>query len=115
VKPSRTSLQALAVLLFLGAAGPGHAQILPRGSVNITNVGNAAIKFHIRSGTTDWTEHGIPSGGNVTFDCRCGSFEVKIATDQNEVTRTLVIGQRYRIYWSAAEKRWDVGAFTQGR
>jgi hypothetical protein len=115
VTRSRTSILALVVLAFFGLAGHGQAQILPRGSVTITNVGNAAIKFHMRSGTTDWTEQSIASGANVTFDCRCASFEVKIETDHNDVTRTLVIGQSYRIFWNGAEKRWDIGASARGR
>ena len=50
----------------------------------------------------------------MTFDCRCAAFEAKIATDKESVTRALAIGQRYRIYWNAAEKRWDIGAIAQG-
>lgn len=113
MKRSRISILVLAVLAFLGVAGHAHAQILPRGSVTITNVGNTTIKFQIRSGTSDWTEHSIASGATVTFDCRCASFEVKIETDQKEVTRTLVIGQSYRIFWNAAEKKWEIGPFAR--
>jgi hypothetical protein len=114
VKRSRISILVLAVLLFFGAAGHGHAQILPRGSVTITNVGNAPIKFQLRSGLSDWTEQSIASGATAKFDCRCAAFEVKIETDKNEVTRSLAIGQQYRIFWNAAEKRWDIGPSARG-
>ena len=114
---SRNSAAALclASALLLGAYGPLHAQILPRGSVTITNVGNAPISFQIRSGVSDWTEQSIPSGRTVTFDCRCAAFEAKIATDSESVTRALAIGQRYRIYWNAAQKRWDIASIAQSR
>jgi hypothetical protein len=103
----------LAFAALLGASGPVHTQILPRGSVSITNVGNAPISFQIRSGVSDWTAQNIASGRSVTFDCRCAAFEVKIPTDHESVTRALAIGQRYRIYWNAAEKRWDIAAFAR--
>ena len=105
----------LALAALLATAGPGHAQILPRGSVSITNAGNAQIGFQIRSGVSDWTEQSLASGRSVTFDCRCAAFEVKISTDRENVTRALPIGQRYRIYWNAADKRWDIGALEKSR
>lgn len=104
----------LAVSILVGAAGAADAQILPRGSISITNVGNAAINFRIRSGVTDWSEQSIASGRSVTFDCRCAAFEATIPTDKDSVTRTLPIGRAYRIYWNATDKRWDIGTYAKG-
>ena len=89
----------------MAAAG---AAILPRGNVQIANSGNRPISFQIRPLAGVWTTQTIPSGGSLTFNCTCAGFEVAVTTDNQVVTRTLQIGQSYRIFWNEGQKSWDI-------
>ncbi|QBR03630.1 hypothetical protein [Paraburkholderia pallida] len=84
-------------------APPMHRAHIVNGTVN-------DIGFRVRIPGEAWQVDRLAPGEGVTYECpKCKDMDFEIDTAGNVVTRTLEMGQDYKIYWNDSAQHYDVG------
>lgn len=80
---------------------PGKATLLIINGSNSTRV-----NFSVRNGDSDWADFSLNPRHDLFFR---NTTSIRIVTDNgNSVEYGLDYNNRYKIFWNAAEQRWDV-------